>query len=378
MPADRPGSRRAWFWLAMLALTAGAVEATSALAFQLLRPRFVWADASSFAIEPWPGLAELHDAELGWLRRYPTPLGERPRARDRGRPWAVAFGDSFVHGDEVEDAEAWCESLARRAGADVLNFGVSGFAPDQALLYFRRLGPACARSRVLLVGAAPENINRVVNVYRPFYAPGTGIPLTKPRFVLQRGRLELLPNPVRTAGEVGRLADPRFLAEIGRHDHWFAGAGRPRWGPPFCRLLVDPALWRQVGGGGRKGDAPRSADLWRDDGARALYIALLEAFASEARAAGLEPVWLVAASTSGVTARFEGRPRPGAGFVRRHGRARGVPVFDGDEAVMADSEATGRAVGAYFAEGGHLSPAGSEVFADALWRFLEERGLGPR
>ena len=52
-----------------------------------------------------------------------------------------------------------------------------------------------------------ENINRVVNRYRPFYDQSV-TPLAKPRFVLRDGRLALLPSPVRSIDD---LKDPAWV-----------------------------------------------------------------------------------------------------------------------------------------------------------------------
>ena len=47
-----------------------------------------------------------------------------------------------------------------------------------------------------------ENVNRVVNRYRPFYSPRSGVALSKPRFVLEGDGLRLLPNPVSGPGQL--------------------------------------------------------------------------------------------------------------------------------------------------------------------------------
>ena len=65
-----------------------------------------------------------------------------------------------------------------------------------------------------------ENINRVVNRFRPFYYAGIGtIPLPKPRFLLNGDQLDLLPNPART---VDPLYDPVWIeTNLGPHDSWY-------------------------------------------------------------------------------------------------------------------------------------------------------------
>jgi hypothetical protein len=372
------GPRRVLRWLCLAAVVVGVGEAGSAVFFHLMKDRFTWADPSAYTRRVSDGLASLFDAELGWTRGYATPYGERPRATSYDRPWVSAFGDSSVHGDEVADAESWEEALAAQAKADVLNFGVSGYGPDQALLMFRRQRRVSPLGRVVLLGAGLENINRVVNRYRPFYTSSTGIPLTKPRFLVTDGRLELLPNPVRTRADLERLADPAFVDEIGRQDYWYGLRDRPHLGFPYLRLLFSRDVWRQASSGNAPGGdlAPRRV-LWWEREPRQVFLAILDAFSGEARQAGLEPVFMLTPGPGTVVARLEGRPIGGKVIVERRCRELHMPFFDGHSAIADDSRRTGRAVGAYFMDGGHPSPEGNRVIARALHEFLQERGLGP-
>src|SRR5215217_3704317 len=118
--------------------------------------------------------------------RVPTPGVRR----------VAAFGDSFVHCDEVNYEDCWTRRLEQSWDrAEVLNFGIPGGAPDQGWLRYERDGrpyQPCA----VLIGFQVENVHRVVNRYRPYYAPRSGIALSKPRFVLASNGLRLLPNPI--------------------------------------------------------------------------------------------------------------------------------------------------------------------------------------
>jgi hypothetical protein len=134
-------------------------------------------------------------------------------------PRLAAFGDSFTHCDDVENDECWTSQLeAAIPGTEVLNFGVSGYAPDQAWLRYQREGRAyhpCA----VTIGYMVENVNRMVNRFRPFYQPDTGITLGKPRFLLRGDGLELLPLPATSPLD---YADPAWVErELGPHDFWY-------------------------------------------------------------------------------------------------------------------------------------------------------------
>lgn len=176
------------------------------------------------------------DAALGWV---PTPASTHEgggiiyrtnRAGLRAdREYApepqpglrrlAAFGDSFTYCEEVELADCWTSQLERAwPGTEVLDFGVPGYGPDQAWLHYQRDGPAyhpCA----VLIGYLIENINRVVNRFRPFYEPAGGLLLSKPRFLLDGPGLALLPNP---ASSPEQLADPLWVEQtLGPNDSWY-------------------------------------------------------------------------------------------------------------------------------------------------------------
>jgi len=174
-------------------------------------------------------------AELGWTIRAggSSPPNYRANAQglrgDRDQPEArpdslriAAFGDSFTHGDGVPNAAAWPAVLEAELALPVLNFGVGGYGLDQAYLRYREEG-ARFQPDVVLIGLMSEDPFRHVNVYRPFYAPRTGTPLAKPRFLLRDGQLELVPNPISTIdGYRELLANPRpVLERLGAHDAYF-------------------------------------------------------------------------------------------------------------------------------------------------------------
>lgn len=138
------------------------------------------------------------DAELGWVvgpaRRSRNGLYESTSFGARrvgpgpdpvpGEPvFALSFGDSFTHGDDVAPEGTWQHALAVALGRGVVDFGVPGYGADQALLRYRRL-EAEWPSRVVLIGLMADNIARHVNRYRPFLSPEETIFFAKPRFEL--------------------------------------------------------------------------------------------------------------------------------------------------------------------------------------------------
>lgn len=109
------------------------------------------------------------------------------------------FGDSFTASTDVRDEESWgylLDEALQQAGirAEILNFGVAGYGMDQAYLRWQNQGKGFAPDLVLF-GFQPENLNRNVNVFRQIYASYTSIPLSKPRFILNDGKLEVVNLP---------------------------------------------------------------------------------------------------------------------------------------------------------------------------------------
>ena len=134
----------------------------------------------------------------------------------------ATFGDSFTHGEEVKNEFTWQEQMIRlNPHLEVINFGVGGYGLDQAFLRYSNEGKLY-HPHIVLMGFMQDNINRLVNVYRPFYAPG--IPLTKPRFILQDNSLVLLPNPLADLNNCkDLLRNPKpLLSQFGENDFHFS------------------------------------------------------------------------------------------------------------------------------------------------------------
>lgn len=379
-PAGRfPRYRKLAFGIALAATLAGFVEVGSLVFFRAFRDRFTFADPSAYVVAPdqLALLAKAYDPDLGWAPRYPTPHGERPTPRTFQRPWMMAFGDSFTHCDEVADGETWEVFLAERTGTNVYNFGVGGFGTDQAYLRYRQKAGELPTD-VVSLGFTLESINRVVNVYRKFYWIRTGIPLTKPRFRLENGRLELVRNPLQTAEDIEKLTDPAFVDRIGRDDHWYSQASLPVLSFPYTELLLDPRIWRQALGrrAERETDARPFEDLWQDASTRALLLAILDAFVIDTTAAGSRPVLLLFPNRPDVEALIRGRQAPGRTHFLQHCRDRGYACFDG-VASFAGALADVPDRSAYYRVGAHLSPQGNELFARELYGFLRSRDLVP-
>jgi hypothetical protein len=140
-----------------------------------------------------------------------------------GRVRLAAFGDSFTHSSDVADGVTWEVDLDRsEPRLEVMNFGVPGYGLDQAYLRYRQdaLG---FHPQVVLIDFMSDNINRVVNVYRPFFFYRSGLPLAKPRFEVHGGKLVLVENPIRSLQGYRELLDhpETKLDQLGQHDFFY-------------------------------------------------------------------------------------------------------------------------------------------------------------
>lgn len=285
-------------------------------------------------------------------------------------PRLAAFGDSFTHCDDVENDECWTSQLEREVpGTEVLNFGVSGYAPDQAWLRYQQEGRAYKPCAVL-IGYMVENVNRVVNRFRPFYQPDTGITLGKPRYLPQGDGLELLPSPARSPLDYGDAA--WVERELGPHDFWyFPGM--------FNGSLLDSSHFIRLG---RTAAYDRKfADL-RDDNEDAKDIGwayaanseglevaarILIQFARQVEADGATPVVLIFGRKSDVVAMRHNEKKVYEPLLQRLNRA-DVSTIDLTERLFQESKRTGveRLIDK------HYRAAGNEVVADALARRLQK------
>ncbi len=153
----------------------------------------------------------------------------------------ATYGDSFTYCTDVPDEHTWQTFLAQELQCNVKNFGVAGYGTDQAFLKYQL--HANVRTNMVMLCIWPENINRVVNIYRPFLHHDERLGLTKPRFVRNAHGFALIPNPARSVSELEKLKDPAFLAELGELDYWYQFDQRlPSISVPY---LITLFRWRE-------------------------------------------------------------------------------------------------------------------------------------
>ncbi len=354
------------------------IELVSFIFFSAFRDRFGLRKPHKYTIAQAdiPRLKQLYDHSLGWRKRFPTPFGERPRRTVYGRPLLAAFGDSFTYCDQVGNAETWEEQLAGMLSADIYNFGVGAHGTDQAYLRFHQEFEKVGTPLVAL-GLITENINRIVNRYRPFYFEHTGYTLPKPRFILRGAIRELIENPVRNDNEIDKLLDPKFVESLGQNDFWFHRDEQPALSFPYTAILFHRRFWLEIfhrRGGGEIDDlSPRPwVNLWAYPPARDLMFSILDSFVTESKAAGKASFINVLPSRVEVLSQMEGRNPKKIAVVCSYCQSRGYPCFNG-AAALAKHVRTRAELDKLF--NGHFTPLGNKIIADELRAFLIDQKL---
>lgn len=371
--------RRFIFSIVAVLLGLCIIELFSFVFFNALRERFTFYEVDHLLLPE--GVTEelrLHyDVRYGWDYHFDTPLGERPRPVSYGHPLISTFGDSFTYCSDVQDHETWQTHLAALLGADVYNFGTGGFGPDQAYMKYLDARESL-ETPIVMLGMISENINRIVNVYRPFYFPKTGIRLPKPRFKLEDGKLELFENPLRSSEDIPRLAEEGFVMNMGRHDYWYNRDNYPVRRFPYTRILFNKRMWLEAYHGKTENPVsdldPRPWEsLWDERHATDLMLTIVGDFIDTARESGQIPVILILPKEGEVFEKmFTGNDPPGVRVIKPYCEQRGCHFFNG-VAGFEGKIATPEEISQLFMP--HLTPEGNRLIAQALYEYIEEHVL---
>jgi hypothetical protein len=138
---------------------------------------------------------QIHDPELGFVPRPAISKdgftydanGYRVTPPDSATPAILVVGDSFAHGDELADHEAWPSRVQSLLGRRVVNAAVSGYGLDQAILRAERAA-ADVRPAVIVLSFIGDDLRRS-EMRRVWGAE-------KPYFELVNGALEPRNVPV--------------------------------------------------------------------------------------------------------------------------------------------------------------------------------------
>lgn len=224
-------------------------------------------------------------------------------------------GDSFTFGLEVRYEETWGHQLEKALGGDyqVLNFGVDGYGVDQAYLRYRRDATKW-RPEIVVLGVVSDDLHRTMCVYGFLCFPGSQIPFSKPRFVVEGDSLRLLD---RQAAAPDSIFSKRAIGELPliEYDHDY-DPYEWDWHSYDMSYAIRYLLSRY-----RRWSVPRPAVS--DSALEAVNAALFRAFVRDVSASGATPVVLFFPSRSELSPTWHGS------FVGRDIlRTSGVPFLD--------------------------------------------------
>ncbi|MGQ0715414.1 MAG: SGNH/GDSL hydrolase family protein [Gemmatimonadaceae bacterium] len=326
---------------------------------------------------------ETIDSALGWRYRpgyrngadAVTMQGLRAdRVYDSMPPNGVlrvaAFGDSFVYGNEVGNADSWTALIEQDAPRiEALNFGVGGYGVDQAYLRYLVDGESFS-PHVVVMGFISDDLRRLVNVYRRF-VDSREVALSKPRFVLDTNQgLRLVSNPMPTRADYERLlTHPSEVKRLGAHDHWYDGVvyDNPVYDlSATVRLAI--AVWERVWNRYLDPNRIYAGDTLNDRSeAFRIQLALFERFLAAAGDRRATPLILLFPDRFSLE-RMRAGGEPVYAPMTRELAALGAPVIDLADAFAAISD---EAVESWFMPGGHYSRRGNEIVAQYVRARLE-------
>lgn len=314
-----------------------------------------------------------YDPDLGWTNRpgsctrdnryCANSAGLRSdreftKERTPGFLRVSLFGDSFIHGHDVELPGSVAPQLeaalaARGIKAEALNFGVGGFGMDQAYLRYSR-DDAKFESDVVVMGLQFENIGRHLMIFRLIAYPQTAIPFSKPRYYFDGPSLLLANKPTVTPEKIPETLANFHLSPLRRFETFFTEKYEPRW---FLRsrlvaVIVD-ALRRR-----RAEAAPNLGDP-EGEGVRVTR-RILEMFRNDVRLTGRRFLLVYLPLKDNIQAQLEGRADPAEPLVSlfRHD----FDLVDPSARLVA----LARQHGAEAVAPGHYSADGNRAVAEAV------------
>jgi hypothetical protein len=353
-------------------------------------------------------LDDSFDSRLGWVRKPDSSGIERGQKGDikfhidssgsrsnrfaKLSPSLAAFGDSYVFCRQVEDDETWEAQLSDQNEMGVLNYGVGNYGADQALLRYEGM-TLPSSVQVVVIGFVPETICRIQSCWKHYLEFGNTFAF-KPRFVLDpEGKLSLLENPMQSADDFSCFQD--MLSKIQAGDRFYKKKFRTlqfRF-PYIVSLLRNPArqiklvcaiafrgLLRAIGKSTvwseslpfalvMKDNIRASHRMYSDNESTELMGAILSRFKEVAMSRGHIPLVLVMPQLLDLKlAKYAKSPYQD--FFRNMNTL--LPVLDLTDKFL-NREIEKLYINDQF--GGHFSPAGNYLVAEAVSNWLASSNL---
>lgn len=221
------------------------LDGNFSLGSRRLKPYYLPVRAASEQIDRYvaagSSTAVMYDPMLGWapgphgsskngLYRY-NALGIRSAPLEYslaplpGVLRIALFGDSWTHGDDVPFENTWgyyleSELKAKGINAEVLNFGAGGYGNDQAYLRWKHLGYKFS-PHIVMFGFQAHDIMRNVNLIRLLCDWKTGIPFSKPRFILRGNHVRLINSPTLLPEQVSEVIKHIDTWDLAKYEYCY-------------------------------------------------------------------------------------------------------------------------------------------------------------
>lgn len=269
-----------------------------------------------------------HDPLLGWKPKFNTTFGERERVIYYNDSIMSTFGDSFTYCDDVNDSQTWEFYLSKLMHRNIYNFGVGGYGTGQAYLRFKEDFPK-VKTKIVTLGLIQENINRVVNIYRPFYFPNCLTQLTKPKFLLKDGKLAFIPDPIQNSSNLYELSNPSFIKEMGQYDYWYNSKYVIHFTFPYSKIYFNKLFWHELFHG------KYYENLWKNKEDVKIMNKIFDNFVSEAKSQNSIPIIMILPSKYDVVNNQTGY---GTEVILKHCKEKGYLCYDANSALSKSTQ----------------------------------------
>lgn len=157
------------------------------------------------------------------------------------RPPIALVGDSFAFSQDVKFEDSWGYFFEKELDSEfqVLNFGVPGYAVDQAYLRYEK-DVRKWKPKIVIFGFIANDVIRSMSVYPFIKFPNWNWPFSKPRFVLRDGDIKeinvppLQPETIFSQGSLSELPFLEYDSGYKQPD-WYKGVFRKSY---LIRLLI--------------------------------------------------------------------------------------------------------------------------------------------
>jgi hypothetical protein len=289
------------------------------------------------------------------------------------------FGDSFAYAAGMKDSETFEYLIEEKTGWECLNYGVTGFGTDQALLKYMDTE---VKTKYTVLCVLDENIERCLDTCRGLLDSRQG-KKPKPRFWMRPdGSVILLENPIQNAADLRKLKDRLFLESLRQHHYWsdyykrLNAPSKVQWPGTLTIIRHFDYFWGLFCRQAKHKVSPTfETHLTRapyyhmyEEGAEGLKIMqyVINTFVATAKARNEIPVVLLFPKRETLEGIRRYHKKPYQSLVTFLKMA-GYDFIDfGDTFVTGD-------MAAYFIEDGHYSRIGNEVVANTLIDFVQRR-----